>query len=402
MNHTFQIGRNQLMLLRNGTRYFPLLCADIDAAQHSVYLETYIFAVDETGRMVSQALQRAALRGVAVHVLLDGFGSAEFPQEWVDELRNAGVDVQWFRREISPFTLSRSRKRRLYRMHRKMAVMDGEVAFVSGINIINDIPSNEDFDAPRLDYAVRVRGPLAHEVQEETRQLWEKIKWVTLRRRIGRWRARLRRTRKKASTAAVQLLLRDNLRHRRDIEHAYLQAIEQAQREIIIANAYFLPGRGFRQALKDAAQRGVRVVLLLQGKVEYPMQHYATLALYGQLLKAGIEIYEYRNSYLHAKVGVVDGVWATVGSSNLEPFSMLLAREANLVVRNPPFAGALRTSLLRAIKSGGQRAESARFAAIDPVVGAHQLRTDPAFCRGAGHFPGAIGDTAIMRSRSSA
>jgi cardiolipin synthase len=357
MNHTFQIGRNQLMLLRNGTRYFPLLCADIDAAQHSVYLETYIFAVDETGRMVSQALQRAALRGVAVHVLLDGFGSAEFPQEWVDELRNAGVDVQWFRREISPFTLSRSRKRRLYRMHRKMAVMDGEVAFVSGINIINDIPVNEDFDAPRLDYAVRVRGPLAHEVQEETRQLWEKIKWVTLRKRIGRWRARLRRARKKASTAAVQLLLRDNLRHRRDIEHAYLQAIEQAQREIIIANAYFLPGRGFRQALKDAAQRGVRVVLLLQGKVEYPMQHYATLALYGQLLKAGIEIYEYRNSYLHAKVGVVDGVWATVGSSNLEPFSMLLAREANLVVRNPPFAGALRTSLLRAIKSGGQRAE---------------------------------------------
>ena len=361
MSHAFQIGRNKLMLLRNGTRFFPLLCADIDAAQHSVYLETYIFAVDETGRMVSQALQRAALRGVAVHVLLDGFGSAEFPQEWVDEMRHAGVDVQWFRRAISPFTLSRSRKRRLYRMHRKMTVMDGEVAFVSGINIINDIPSNEDFDAPRLDYAVRVQGPLAHEVLEETRQLWEKIKWVTLRKRIGRWRERLRRLRKKASVGPVQLLLRDNLRHRRDIEHAYLQAIEQAQREIIIANAYFLPGRAFRQALKDAAKRGVRVVLLLQGKVEYLMQHYATLALYGQLLKAGIEIYEYRDSYLHAKVGVVDGEWATVGSSNLEPFSMLLAREANLVVRNPPFAGALRNSLLRAIKSGGQRVDRLNF-----------------------------------------
>ncbi len=357
MNHAFQIGPNKLMLLRNGTRFFPLLCASIDAAQHSVYLETYIFAADETGRMVSQALQRAALRGVAVHLLLDGFGSSELPQEWVDEMRHAGVDVQWFRREISPFTLSRSRKRRLYRMHRKMAVMDGEVAFVSGINIINDIPTNEDFDSPRLDYAVRIQGPLAQEVQDETRQLWEKIKWVTLRKRIGRWRARLHRAPKKASTASVQLLLRDTLRHRHDIEHAYLQAIEQAQREIIIANAYFLPGRAFRQALKDAAKRGVRVVLLLQGKVEYPMQHYATLALYGQLLKAGIEIYEYRDSYLHAKVGVVDGVWATVGSSNLEPFSLLLAREANLVVRNPPFAGALRTSLLRAIKSGGQRVE---------------------------------------------
>ncbi len=358
MNRVFQIGRNKLMLLKNGTRFFPLLCADIDAAQQSVYLETYIFAADETGRMVSQALQRAARRGVAVHLLLDGFGSAELPQEWVDELRESGVDVQWFRREITLFfTLSRSRKRRICRMHRKMAVVDGETAFVSGINIVNDIPDAEDFDAPRLDYAVRVQGPLAQEVQEETRQLWEKIKWVTLRRRIGRWRARLRRARKRPSTASAQLLLRDSLRHRRDIEHAYLHAIEEAQREIVIANAYFLPGHALRQALKDTAKRGVRVVLLLQGKVEYPMQHYATLALYGQLLKAGIEIYEYRDSYLHAKVAVVDGVWATVGSSNLEPLSLLLAREANVVVRNPPFAGALRVSLLRAVKSGAQRVE---------------------------------------------
>ncbi len=363
MNQAFQVGRNKLMLLKNGTRFFPLLCSDIDAARHSVYLETYIFAADETGRMVSQALQRAALRGVAVHLLLDGFGSSEFPQEWVEELRHAGVEVQWFRREITLFfTMSRSRKRRICRLHRKMAVVDGEVAFVSGINIINDIPDNEDFDAPRLDYAVRVQGPLAQEVQEETRQLWEKIKWVTLRKRIGRWRARLRRSRKRAATASVQLLMRDSLRHRRDIEHAYLEAIAQAQREVIIANAYFLPGHALRQALKDAARRGVRVVLLLQGKVEYPMQHYATLALYRQLLKAGIEIYEYRDSYLHAKVGVVDGVWATVGSSNLEPLSLLLAREANVVVRNPPFAGALRSSLLRAIRSGAQRVERFRLA----------------------------------------
>jgi cardiolipin synthase len=362
MNRLFQIGRNKLMLLKNGTRFFPLLCSAIDAAQHTVYLETYIFAADETGRMVSHALQRAARRGVAVHLLLDGFGSAELPQEWVDELREAGVEVQWFRREITLFfTLSRSRKRRICRMHRKMAVVDGGVAFVSGINIVNDIPDNKDFDAPRLDYAVRVEGPLAQQVQEETGQLWEKIKWVTLRKRIGRWRARMHRSRKQADTASVQLLMRDSLRHRRDIEHAYLQAIAQAQREVIIANAYFLPGHALRQALKDAAKRGVRVVLLLQGKVEYPMQHYATLALYRQLLKAGIEIYEYRDSYLHAKVGVVDGVWATVGSSNLEPLSLLLAREANVVVRNPPFAGALRGSLLRAIRSGAQRVERFRL-----------------------------------------
>ncbi len=357
MNRVFKVGRHELVLQKNGTHYFPRLCADIDAARQSVYLETYIFAADETGRLLSQALQRAAIRKVSVHVLLDGFGSADLPQVWVDEMSNAGVDVQWFRREISPFTLRPNRLRRLRRMHRKLAVIDGEIAYISGINIINDIPANEDFDAPRLDYAVRVKGRIAMEVQETMLHLWQKVKWVSLRKRIGRLRARLRGTPKKIGGANIELLVRDNFRHRHDIEHAYMQAIEQAQHEIIFANAYFLPGRALRQALKDAAKRGVRVVLLLQGKVEYLLQHYATLALYGQLLDAGIEIYEYRDSYLHAKVGVVDGAWATVGSSNLEPFSLLLALEANLVVRDEGFAGALRNSLLRAIAEGGEKVE---------------------------------------------
>ncbi len=357
MNRVFKVGRHELVLQKNGTHYFPRLCADIDAARQSVYLETYIFAADETGRLLSQALQRAAIRKVSVHVLLDGFGSADLPQVWVDEMSTAGVDVQWFRREISPFTLRPNRLRRLRRMHRKLAVIDGEIAYISGINIINDIPVNEDFDAPRLDYAVRVKGRIAMEVQETMLHLWQKVKWVSLRKRIGRLRARLRGTPKKIGGASIELLVRDNFRHRHDIEHAYMQAIEQAQHEILFANAYFLPGRALRQALKDAAKRGVRVVLLLQGKVEYLLQHYATLALYGQLLDAGIEIYEYRDSYLHAKVGVVDGAWATVGSSNLEPFSLLLALEANLVVRDEGFAGALRNSLLRAIAEGGEKVE---------------------------------------------
>ncbi len=353
MSHTFQIGRNKLMLLQNGTRFFPQLCADIDAAQHYVHLETYIFAADETGRLVSQALQRAALRDLTVTLLIDGFGSAELPQIWIDELREAGVDVQWFRREISPFTMKPSRLRRLRRLHRKLAVIDGEIAFIGGINILNDIPDGADFDAPRLDYTVRVHGKFAIEVQEAMNRLWDVVKSVSLRKRIGRLRVRIAGGETKSTGAFVELLLRDNLRHRRDIEHAYLQAIGSAQREIVIANAYFLPGRAFRHALRDAKKRGVRVVLLLQGKVEYIMQHYATLALYGKLLEAGIEVYEYRDSFLHAKVGVIDGEWATVGSSNLEPFSFFLAREANLVVRDEAFAKSLRSSLFRAIESGG-------------------------------------------------
>ena len=338
MSAEFQTRDHHLTLLQNGAEFFPCLCAEIDAARYSVYLETYLFAADETGRRVSAALQRAALRDVAVHLLLDGFGSAALPQQWVDELRGAGVKVRWFRRGRDVFRLRRYQLRRL---HRKLAVIDGETAFVGGINIIDDIPGNTFLRMPRLDYAVRVRGRVAREVQAEMRRLWMVVNW-SRRKRISRARYQLRRKVREAVVQPLTLLLRD-------IQPAYLQAMASAQREIIIANAYFLPGRAFRRAMTDAAQRGVRVVLLLQGRVEYRLQHYATQALYDRLLAAGIEVYEYQPSYLHAKVAVVDGVWTTVGSANIDPLSLLLAREANLVVRGAEFAGALRGALLAAI-----------------------------------------------------
>jgi cardiolipin synthase len=354
MNQVHQVAENQLELLQNGTAYFPRLCADIDVAQHSVYLETYIFAPDKTGRMVVDALRRAAERGVVVRVLLDGFGSADFSKAWLAELTAAKVQIQWFRREISPFTLQRSRMRRLRRLHRKLVVVDSEVAFVGGINIINDISSRDHFSSPRLDYAVRVQGAMAGDIHSAMRRLWGVVSWANFRRR-GKEIRRLVRERAKPVTPGIALVLRDSLRHRHDIENAYLKAIEDARSEIIIANAYFLPGRAFRMALIQAAQRGVRVMLLLQGRVEYRLQHYATHALYDKLLAAGVEIYEYQPSYLHAKVAVIDGLWSTVGSSNIDPFSLLLAREANMVIRDTGFAAELRASLLAAIANDALR-----------------------------------------------
>ncbi len=347
-----QVAANQLLLLQNGTEFFPQLCADIDAAQHSIYLETYIFAADATGHKVADALQRAAARGVVVRVVLDGFGSAGLPHSLVAGLRMAGVEVEWFRRKISPLTLRRSRLRRL---HRKLAVMDGEVAFAGGINIIDDIAEHSDYSVPRLDYAVRVQGTVAGEVHTAMRRLWSAVSWANIRGRGKRIQRFVLDRPKQVAAPDIVFLLRDNLRHRRDIERAYLRAIAGAQREIIIANAYFLPGRVFRHALVLAARRGVRVVLLLQGRVEYRLQHYATHALYDRLLAAGVEIYEYQASYLHAKVAVVDGQWATVGSSNIDPFSLLLAREANLVVQDAGFAGELRASLQAAIANDAAR-----------------------------------------------
>lgn len=351
MIRAHQVAGNQLTLLQNGTEYFPQLCADIANAQQLIHLETYIFADDQAGREVADALRRAALRGVEVCVMLDGFGAAELSSQWLDELRADGVQILWFRQDISPFTLKRSRMRRLRRLHRKMVVIDTDVAYVGGINILDDVPKGVDYNSPRLDYAVRVQGALARQVRAAMEHMWNLVTWAMLKRRTRKFqyfRAH------EAVQPELSLLLRDNFLHRRDIEHAYFTAMAHAKHEIIIANAYFLPGRVFRRALLHAAQRGVRVVLLLQGKVEYRLQHHATRALYEQLLPAGIEIYEYQASYMHAKVAVVDGQWATVGSSNIDPLSLLLAREANLAVQDEGFARQLRGSLLQAIARDGR------------------------------------------------
>jgi cardiolipin synthase len=348
MSSPHQIGGHTLTLLRNGEEYFPRLVAAIDAAKHSIYLETYIYAADTTGHLFSTALQNAAKRGVATRLLLDGFGSSELPQRWIDEMLAAGVEVLWFRKEVGRFSLRRYHLRRL---HRKLALIDERIAFVGGINIIDDL--SQGLNAPRLDYAVEVEGEVVRDIHVSMQRLWLLIAWTNFHR-LGE-RDKIRHLHRASEQQQLVFLTRDSLSHRRDIERAYLKAIADARHEIIIANAYFLPGRQFRRALLDAAQRGVRVVLFLQGKVEYRLQHYATLALYDELLRAGIEIYAYQASYMHAKVAVVDGEWATVGSSNIDPFSLWLAREANLVVIDSAFAARLRDDLLAEMQRGSHR-----------------------------------------------
>lgn len=348
MSGLHEVAGHKLRLLRCGEEYFPRLIAEIDAARKSVYIETYIYATDDSGSMVADALLRAAGRGVSVHLLLDGFGCAEFPQSWRDELRAGGVQVLVYRPQISWLTL---RRKRLRRLHRKLAQVDGRVAFIGGINIIDD--TSDRLGAPRLDYAVEVHGETVARIQASMRRLWVMVSWISLRKRHEHDRLRLLLP--PATQKQVEFVFRDNLRHRNDIQQAYLDAISQASNEIVIASAYFMPSRNFRHVLKEAARRGVRVVLMLQGRMDHPLLHYATLALYDELLGAGMEIHEYHTSFMHAKVAVVDGVWATVGSSNIDPFSLWLAREANLVVRDAGFAATLRASLQQEMEHGGRR-----------------------------------------------
>ncbi len=343
------IDGNRITLLNSGREYFPSLLDEIDRASREIFLESYIFADDEIGNQLIAALIRAADRQVAVRVLVDGFGARDFPEIFGGRLRAAGVQYLIYREEVARFRL---RRHRLRRLHRKLAVIDGRSAFVGGINIIDDHNAPPAL-RPRFDYAVKVEGPLVPTIRRAVQRMWEIVAWASFKRRY-----RLPHLDPCPDCPAVHgrqraaFLLRDNIRHRNDIANAYLEAIQQARRSVLIANAYFLPGFRFRHALRAAVQRGVRVTILLQGQTDHPLLLYATQALYGALLEEGIRLFEYRRSFLHAKVAVVDDHWATVGSSNIDPFSLLLAKEGNVVVDDPVFAAQLRHSLEEAMAGG--------------------------------------------------
>lgn len=374
---TFQLG-HQLELLQGGQDFFPALIEAIDASVQEVRIETYIFNTLHSGARVAAALERAAARGVAVYLVMDGVGTPTLEPQWRRRFQRAGVAWHIFAPMGRLGLLIPGRWRRL---HRKLCVVDERLAFCGGINLLDDFfdPNHGRLSLPRLDFAVRVSGPLVQQVQALMTQFWWRLPVLrpvqaesVLRAQVMPGPAApvppigLSEPRGQSidwpSGARAALVLRDNLRHRTRIERTYRRAIGEAKQDIIIANAYFLPGRKLRQSLIDAAQRGVRVRLLLQGRYEYFMQYHAARPVYRPLLAAGIEIYEYSASFLHAKVAVIDQCWATVGSSNLDPLSLLLAREANLVTTDPVFALDLRCRLEQAIEQGGVAVEPASYA----------------------------------------
>ena len=367
---------HQVQLLQGAQELFPALIAAMDAALSDIQFETYIFDFTGTATEVAQALMRAARRGVRTHLVVDGVGTGRLPQDWADRLRAAGVHCRVYS-PLGPLGLLLPRRWR--RLHRKLCVVDGRVLFCGGINVLDDFHDTNHgrLVAPRFDFAVQATGALVGVASDAMEQLWWRMQAVrdASQRRLPEALQALR-----AASAAhhaapdadtspgmrAALLLRDNVRHRSRIEKAYRRAIAAAREEIIIANAYFVPGRKLRVALQMAARRGVRVRLLLQGRYEYFMQYHAARPVYGALLKAGVEIHEYAPSFLHAKVAVIDAhgarPWATVGSSNLDPLSLLLAREANVVVEDAAFAQDLRARLEHAMLHGGRVLDPARYA----------------------------------------
>lgn len=332
---------NRITLYKNGAALFPAIIAALDAATVDIRVEAYIFKDDSAGEMIADALSRAARRGVAVRMLIDGFGSTQTPEHFFSPMQAAGVSLLFYRPARGQWFPTRHR---LQRLHRKIVLVDGKVGFTGGINFIDDFNQNFSLTHPRLDYAVGFEGPVLTEIYESVFRLWRTTKWFTdLRMQHGGTLPLVSDNAVGATTLAF--VTRDNLRHRRSIERQYRLAIAGAQRSVLIACPYFLPGKRLRDALMDAAQRGVVVEVLLQGVADYPLLQLATRSMYGNFLAAGVVIYEYQPSMLHAKVAVVDDCWATVGSSNLDPFSLLLNREANIIAQDAAFAATLRASL---------------------------------------------------------
>lgn len=341
-------ANNHITLLHSGSAFFPALIAAIDVARFEIYLETYIFAADDTALQVQQALQRAAKRGVAVRVITDWLGTGRMRSHTLNQEFQATTVMHrafnpWFRRGVA-------------RLHRKMCVVDGQTGFIGGLNIIDDMVSDDDehlpLPAPRWDFAVCVSGPLVSVMHVELEAQWARLGEMRLLARLQQFkRTRLTVSGTSQGPALAGLVLRDNLRNRRTIQRAYLQALGRARQNALLTSPYFAPGRKLRCALEEAARRGVNVTLLL-GVGHYRLQDAVSRSYYPKLLAAGVKIVEYRKTALHAKVAVIDDNWSTVGSSNFDGLSLLINQEANVVIKDAEFSRMLRQQIEMGIADG--------------------------------------------------
>lgn len=342
------VGNNDIQLLHCGGEYFPALIKAFDAAVQEIYLETYIFADDDTANEIKAALARAAQRGVIVNVLTDWLGTGNKESALLDrEFKKLGIE----HRSFNPLFI-----RGIARMHRKVCVVDRLEAFLGGLNIVDDMHDDGDVNialpAPRWDFAVRVTGPLVATIHWDVAVHWARLGSLSWRTRWATFKEqRQSQPGDTREPMVAGLVMRDNLRNRRTIQAAYLKALGGARHSALLANPYFAPGRKLRNGLASAARRGVDVTLLL-GIGHYRFQDVVARSFYRGLLKAGVKIVEYRKTHLHGKVAVIDDTWSTVGSSNCDGFSLFLNQEANVVVLDTEFAQKLRAHIEQGIADG--------------------------------------------------
>jgi len=332
MNYPWRDG-NRVSLLINGEDYYPRVFKAVRAARREILIETFIIFEDKVGRAFKNVLVAAARRGVHIELTVDGYGTAELSPRYIGELTEAGINIHVFDPARRVFGL---RSNLFRRMHRKILLIDGECAFIGGINYSADHLGDYGPMA-KQDYALEVQGPVVADIHRDVLRMLKPVIKAPSDVCPGRCRV---------GDARLLLSIRDNADHSTDIEEQYLLAIRAAVHRLVIANAYFFPGYRLLRELRNASRRGVEVTLILQGQPDMPWVRSASRLLYNYLLRDGVRIFEYCQRPFHGKVALMDHEWSTVGSSNLDPLSLALNLEANLFIRDRALTRQLHDPLL--------------------------------------------------------
>jgi len=316
---------NRVQPLIGGKQAYPLMLEAIRAAQKLVHFEIYILLDDRIGLEFRDALAERAKAGVAVRMLYDSLGSFGLGEDFLGPLRQAGVEVL----EYAPLFPWRRKFGLNRRDHQKILVVDDRVAFTGGLNVGLDYVPLEEGGAGWYDVHARVEGPAVHDLAVIFRKTWHK-RGGTPFAPPGRPPPALPKD--GISASGVQVISNVMLRSRSHMRHAYLRAIKRADWTISLMNAYFIPDRGLRRAFARAVRRGVSVRVIVPSTNDVQAVRYASRYLYARLMRAGVRIFEWPGAMMHAKSGVIDGVWSTIGSYNLDRRSYLHNLEVGLVV----------------------------------------------------------------------
>lgn len=320
---------NQVELVRGGRDYFDRLLAMINNAKHSIHLQTYIFDDDETGVSVASALSNAAKRGVQVYLLLDGYASQNLPEDFILDLKKAGVNFRWFEPVF--------RSRYFYfgrRMHHKLLVTDVNYSLVGGVNIsnrYNDMPGTTAW----LDWALYSKGEVSAELYNLCVEIWNKSGWGKKKKQVLKTEASFHMH---GEECLVRVRRNDWVRRKNQISRSYLEMFKKSTSHITIMSSYFLPGRNFRRNMAQAVKRGVKIKVITAGTSDIATAKHAERYLYRWMFKNNIELYEYMPNVLHGKLSTYDGKFVTVGSYNVNNISAYASIELNLDVQHQGFA----------------------------------------------------------------
>jgi cardiolipin synthase len=333
-------GGNRVTLITKGDAFFTRIIASIEKAERSINLETYIFSSDSLGWLIAEKLAAKAAQGLEVNVIYDSIGSIKASSQMFAMMRESGVEVI----EYHPFVPWRRYWGLSFRDHRKILVIDGSKAFVGGINIGQEYAGSKFSGGNWRDTHIMIEGPAVADIQFFFLENWYRNGGAVMSSRL--YFPEL----KKRGQKLLMILCANSRRKVKPVHQSYISAIQNSRNSIHITNAYFIPDARIYRSLVKAAERGVDVRLLLPGVSDIPFVKYASRYLYKRYMKKGIRIFEYADSILHAKTAVIDGVWSTVGSSNLDRRSFRKNLEMNAVILDQDFGEKMEQVFLRDIK----------------------------------------------------